>query len=163
MKITIELKLEMAKKYDTGQFKLMELCEIYGVGKDKIQYYYKLYKMWGEKGFVDRGSVVYTRKEKLEAIKIVLSGEKSCRQIALEKCMPNPHVVQDWVNLYKTKGEDAIQISSGRKRYLLHEDRQRFLADKELKERLKYLEMENEYLKKSLALTSKKSKQSKQK
>jgi transposase len=119
--------------------------------------------MWGEKGFVDRGSVVYTRKEKLEAIKIVLSGEKSCRQIALEKCMPNPHVVQDWVNLYKTKGEDAIQISSGRKRYLLHEDRQRFLADKELKERLKYLEMENEYLKKSLALTSKKSKQSKQK
>lgn len=42
MKNTINLKLEMAKKYDTGQFKLMELCEIYDISKDKIQYYYKL-------------------------------------------------------------------------------------------------------------------------
>lgn len=163
MKITIELKLEMAKKYDTGQFKLMELCKIYGVSKDKIQYYYKLYKMWGEKGFVDRDKIVYTRKEKLEAIKMVLSSEKSGRQIALERYIPNPHIVQDWVRLFKTKGEDAIQVSTGRKRYLLHEDRQKFLADKELRERLKFLEMENEYLKKSLAFTSKKSKRSKQK
>lgn len=153
----------MAKKYDTGQYKLLELCDLYKVSKDKVQYYYKLYKMWGEEAFLDRDNIVYTRKEKLEAIQMVLKGEKSSRQIALEKCMPNPHVVQDWISLYKRKGEEAIQISKGRKRYLLHEDRQRYLASKELKERLKFLEMENEYLKKSLALTSKKSKQSKQK
>lgn len=97
MKVTMDLKLEMAKKYDTGQYKLMELCKLYDVGKDKIQYYYKLYKMWGESAFQDRDKVVYSREEKLEAIKNVLSGEKSCRQIALEKCMPNPHVVQDWL------------------------------------------------------------------
>lgn len=47
MKVTMDLKLEMAKKYDTGQYKLMELCKLYDVGKDKIQYYYKLYKMRG--------------------------------------------------------------------------------------------------------------------
>lgn len=163
VKVTMDLKLEMAKKYDTGQYKLMELCKLYDVGKDKIQYYYKLYKMWGESAFQDRDKVIYSREEKLEAIKTVLSGEKSCRQIALEKCMPNPHVVQDWLALYKRKGEDAIQRSTGRKKYLLHEDRQKYLAEKELRARLEFLEMENDYLKKSMALISKKSKQSKKK
>lgn len=160
----MDLKLEMAKKYASGNYKLMELCKMYNVGKDKIQYYVKLYRFYGEKPFTDeQANRVYTRQEKLEAIKIVLSGEKSCRQVALEKGMPNPHVVQDWVLLYKTKGEDAIQQSKGRKKYLLHEDRQKYLANKELNERLKFLEMENEYLKKSLALSSKKSKASKKK
>jgi transposase-like protein len=163
MNIMRELKLEMAKKYDTGEYKLLELCKIYGVHKDKIQYYYKLYKMWGEKGFEDRDKIVYSRQEKLEAIKTVLSGEKSAQQVALEKCIPNPRVVQDWVNLFKKKGEEGIQVSRGRKRYLLHEERQKYLAEIELNERLQFLEMENDYLKKSLALISKKSKRSKQK
>jgi len=163
MKITMEKKLEMAKKYSTGKYKLVELANDYGVGKEKLQYYVKLYNMWGESPFVDQDKRVYTREEKLEAIKIVLSKEKSARQVALEKCMPNPHVVQGWVDLYKDKGEDAIQVSTGRKRYMLHPDRQRYLANKEMEERLKFLEMENEYLKKSLALTSKKSKRLKKK
>ena len=33
-------------------------------------------------------------------------------------------------------------------KYMLHEDRLKFLADKELKARCKHLEAENEYLKK---------------
>lgn len=163
MKVTMDIKLQIAKDYDSGKYKLMELCKKYGVGKDKIQYYNNLFKMWGEEGFKNRDKIVYTREEKLEAIKTVLAGKKSCRQIALEKCMPNPHVVQDWVNLYKKKGEEAIQVSKGRKKYMLHADRQRYLADKELKERIAFLEMENDSLKKSLALISKRNKQGKKK
>lgn len=45
MKITIELKLEITKKNDAGQFKLMELYEIDGIGKDKIKFYYKIFPL----------------------------------------------------------------------------------------------------------------------
>ena len=41
---------------------------------------------------------------------------------------------------------------------MLHKDRQRFLADKELNARCKHLEDENEFLKKSLALALQKDK-----
>jgi len=164
MKMTMQQKLQLAKEYDTGKYKLMELCEKHNVTKDKVQYNYKLYKMWGEKPFLeDGGDRKYSREEKLKAIKIVLNKEKSARQVALEKGLINPRVVQDWVYLYLEKGESAIQNSRSRKKYMLHEDRQKYLAEKELRERLEFLEMENAYLKKSLALSSKKSKQQKKK
>lgn len=130
----------------------------------KIKYAVKLYLLHGEAPFTDgQANRVYTREEKLEAIKSVLSGEKSARQVALEKAVPNPHTVQDWVDKFKKDGEEAIQGSRGRKKYMLHEDRQKFLADKELRARNKHLELENEYLKKSLALAFKKDKRFKKK
>lgn len=87
-----------------------------------------------------------------------MSGEKSGRQVALELAVPNAHTVTDWVKLYKEKGEEAIQVSRGRKKYMLHEERQAYLADKELKAKCKHLEAENEFLKKSLALALQKDK-----
>jgi len=87
-----------------------------------------------------------------------LSGKKSARQVAAEVGTPDADSVGEWVRKYKEKGEEGIQISRGRKKYMLHEDRQRFLADKELKDRCKHLEDENEILKKSLALALKKDK-----
>ena len=39
MKVTMDLKLEMAKKYDTGQYKLMELCKLYDVGNKDSKIY----------------------------------------------------------------------------------------------------------------------------
>jgi hypothetical protein len=71
--------------------------------------------------------------------------------------------VNDWIALCKARGESAIQQSRGRKKYMLHEDRQRYLADNELRARLKFLEAENDYLKKSYSLIQEKDKQSKKK
>lgn len=130
----------------------------------KLKYRVKLYLLHGEAPFTDdQEDRIYTREEKLKAIKTVLNGEKSGRQVALELAIPNADTVNDWVKLYKLKGEDAIQVSRGRKKYMLHEDRQAFLADKELRERNQYLEDENKFLKKSLALALKKDKRLKKK
>jgi len=140
------------------------LAKKYGVDLSKLKYRVKLFRMHGEAPFTDEQEKrIYSREEKLKAIQQVLSGEKSGRQIALELGIPGADTVNDWVKLYKTKGPDAIQISKGRKKYLLHEERQAYLADKELRERLEYLETENDYLKKSLALASEKNKQLKKK
>ena len=132
---------------------MTKLASKYKFDVSKLKYKIKVYLLHGEAPFTDEQEKrIYTREEKLKAIQTVLKGEKSGRQVALELAIPNADTVNDWVKLYKEKGEAAIQVSRGRKKYMLHEDRQRYLADKELKARCKHLEDENEFLKKSLAL-----------
>lgn len=164
MKRDAKTWLKIVHEYLDKGTPMTVLSKKYDVDLSKIKYRVNLFKMHGEEPFTDRQEKrIYTREEKLEVIKIILSGKKSGRQIALEKGIPNPHTVQDWVAKYKREGEASIQVSRGRKKYMLHEDRQRYLADKELKARCKYLEDENEFLKKSLALALKKDKRLKKK
>ena len=149
--------LEIVKMHVEKGVPMMQLAKKYKFHVSRLKYKVNLYSLHGEDPFTDNQEKrIYTREEKLKAIQIVLNKEKSGHQVALELGIPEPDTVNDWVKLYKTKGESAIQISRGRKKYMLHEDRQRYLADKELKERCRHLEDENAYLKKSLALALKK-------
>lgn len=151
--------LKIVKEYHNSDISISKLAVKHGVEVSKLKYLIKLHNLHGDFPFTDdQESRIYTREEKLKAIEEYLSGTKSGRQIALELGSPSADIVRDWANLFKNKGPDAIQISRGRKKYLLHEDRQRYLADKELKQRNQHLEAENEYLKKSLALAFKKNK-----
>ena len=59
--------------------------------------------------------------------------------------MIDPGILRDWVNLYKAKGEAAIQAIHGRKNYLKYEERLDQIADNSLKDRLEYFEAENAY------------------
>lgn len=151
--------LKIVKEYHISNISMTRLANKYGVDSAKLKYLIKLYDLHGDKPFTDdQQDRIYTREEKLKAVEEYLSGTKSGRQIALEMGSPSADIVRDWTKLFKKGGSDAIQTSRGRKKYLLHEDRQRYLADKELKERNRHLEAENEYLKKSLALAFKKNK-----
>ena len=156
--------LRFVKMYLEDGVPMSKIVKQFNIDLSKLKYNVKLYSLHGETPFTDEQvNRVYTREEKLKAIQTVLNGEKSARQIAFELAIPSPRIVQDWVVLFKEKGEEAIQISRGRKKYMLHEDRQRYLADKELKARCKHLEDENEFLKKSLALALPKDKRLKKK
>lgn len=159
MKRTTKEWLKYVKEYLDSNTSITRIAEKRNVDPGKLKYLVKLYEIHGEAPFSDiQENRVYTREEKLKAIEEYLSGTKSGRQIALELGSPSSDIVRDWVKLFKEGGSDAIQVSKGRKKYLLHEDRQRFLAEKELKARNEHLEAENEYLKKSLALAFKKNK-----
>lgn len=143
---------------------MTKIAERYKIDISKLKYKVNVYLLHGEFPFTDeQENRIYTKEEKLQAIKAVLNGEKSGRQMALELGIPHADTVNDWIQLYKQKGADAIHDSRGRKKYMLHKDRQRFLADKELKARCKHLEDENEFLKKSLALALLKDKRLKRK
>ena len=85
------------------------------------------------------------------------------RAISVDLGLTDPGIVRDWVKKYRQSGEDAIQTTTGRKNYLLHEERQNKIASDELKERIKYLEAENEYLKKSYSLILERNRQTKKK
>jgi len=156
--------LKFIKMYVDDGVPMMDISRKYKVDVSKLKYKVKVYKLHGEAPFTDEQEKrIYTREEKLKAIKTVISGEKSGRQVAIELGIPNARIVHDWVDKFKKEGEEAIQVSRGRKKYMLHKDRQAFLADKEIKARCEHLEAENEYLKKSLALAFKKDKRLKKK
>lgn len=151
--------LKFVKMYVKDGIPMMTIAKKYNFSVSNLKHKVNLYQLHGELPFSDEQEKrVYTREEKLKAIKIVLSGEKSGRQMAAEIGTPDADTVNDWIKLYKTKGEAGVQTSKGRRCYMLHKERQAFLAEKELKERCKYLEDENEFLKKSLALALKKDK-----
>ena len=151
--------LKYVKMYVNDGVPMMKLAKKYNFSVSHLKHKINVYMIHGERPFTDEQEKrIYTREEKLKAIQVVLSGEKSGRQVAAELGIPDSDTVNDWVHLYKTKGESAIQVSRGRKKYMLHEDRQKYLADKELKARCKHLEDENEFLKKSLALALRKDK-----
>lgn len=151
--------LKFVKMYVNDGIPMMQIAKKYNFSVSHLKHKVNIYLVHGETPFTDEQEKrVYTREEKLNAIKIVLSGEKSGRQVAAEIGTPDSDTVNDWVKLYREKGEAGIHTSKGRKSYMLHEERQAFLADKELKEKCKHLEDENEILKKSLALALKKDK-----
>ena len=164
MKHTNSEKLKILKEYVDDKASVTYLVKKYQIDKAKLLYFIHLYEKHGETPFTDEQEKrIYTREEKLKAIEDVKSGRKSCRTVGVELGCPNPHTVQDWIKKFDKGGADAIQVSRGRKSYMLHEDRQAFLAQKELKERNKHLEAENEYLKKLYSLIQKKKELSKRK
>ncbi len=61
-------------------------------------------------------------------------------------------IIRDWVRLYDKNGEKGIKDTNSRAHYLLHEYRLDKMALDSLKDRMRYLEAENEYLKKSYSL-----------
>ena len=158
------IKLEIVKKHLEDGVTLKELSEQYGIHTSNIKFYIALYRKHGESVFTNESrNKVYTREFKLQAIKRYMNGNESMRTIAVDLGFTDPGMVRDWVNKYKAGGEDAIQASTRRKNYLLHEERQDKIASDELKERIKYLEAENEYLKKSYSLILERNRQSKKK
>ena len=133
MKRTLKEKLEIVKEHVVKHVPLSEIKRKYQIDTDHLKYFVNLYKLYGEKPFLDTVERrKYSREMKLKAIGEVLN-------------------------------KSSIKDTYSRNHYLKHEEMLEKKAYKSLKERLNYLEAENEYLKKLLPLILKKSKQSKKK
>lgn len=134
-----------------------------GIDRESLNYALELYKVYGEEPFLDEKPRVYTKEFKLEVIKDYKSGGGSMRTLAVKYCLPDSTVVRDWLRLYETKGPDGLTTTTTRKNYMLTEERKAKIESEELKNRLEYLEAENEFLKKSYSLILERSKQQKKK
>ncbi len=162
MKLTNQEKLKMVLEHLNEGIPLHTLADKYQYHVSNVKYFIGLYRMHGENVFLNRSeNMIYTRQQKLNAIDRVNKEHISYRQLSLQLGLIDPGILRDWVNLYKTKGEAAIQTTHGRKSYLKHEERLDQIAEKSLQDRLKYLEAENAYLKKLYALIQKRSKRMK--
>jgi len=164
MQVSREQKLEIVLKHLEDGITLRELSEEYGMDSSNIKYNVALYIRHGPDVFKDSSEVrIYSREYKLAAIKRYLQGNESIRLISIDLGLSDHTILRDWLNKYREGGEAAIQTSYSRKNYLLHEERQNKIASKELKDRLEYLEAENEFLKKYYSLILERSRRLKKK
>ena len=70
--------------------------------------------------------------------------------------LTDPKIVHDWIVKYKNEGEESIKDTHSRSHYVTNSQREIIKTNKRVKERLEYLEAENEYLKKLYSLIQKK-------
>jgi transposase len=154
--------LKMVLEHLEEGIPLHTLAAKYQYHLSNIKHFVALYRLHGKGVFVDRGPhIEYTREFKLNAIKRAMNENISYRKLAVELGLIDPHSVRDWLDLYEKKGEVDIQTTDARVPYLKHRERLDKIADKSLKDRLAYLEVENAYLKKLYSLIQKRSKRTK--
>lgn len=164
MRLTREQKLEIVLKHLNEGISFAQLAREYQLSTDKVKYYVSLYRMHGEQIFLNQEELaVYSRETKLQAIHRYMNGNESYRKIALELGLTDATILRDWVSLFKEKGVGAIQDSHRRKNYMLREEHMNQIADAEIADRLKYLEAENDYLKKLYSLIQERGRTSRKK
>lgn len=121
-----ELWLKCIKLHVNDGVPMTKLAEQYNLDLSKLKYKVKVYLLHGESPFTDEQEKrVYTREEKLKAIKAILSGEKSGRQVALELAIPNPHIVQD-CDAYEYKKGNPAAVRMYRGKYMIQYSWSRF-------------------------------------
>lgn len=163
MKFSKAQRLEMAKRAIDQGIPSYQIIAETGIDHESLNYAIELYQRYGDEPFLDENKRVYTKEFKLQVIKEYKEGGGSMRTLAVKHCLPDSTVIRDWVRLYDAKGPDGLITTTTRKNYMLSEDRKAKIESEELRNRLEYLEAENEYLKKSYSLILERSKQQKKK
>ena len=151
MKHTLEEKLKFVKLHLKDHVPIYEIKKKYGFQPSTLKYFCKLYEMYGEEPFIKVRETrrKYLREDKLKDIYMVKNEGKSRHQVALEYCLTDPKIVDDWITKYDEEGEEGIKDTFSREAYKHHDDKVLEKEYKKLLEHLEELEAENEYLKKS--------------
>jgi hypothetical protein len=88
-----------------------ELTQHFQYYLSNVKFFVGLYRMHRKDVSLHREeTTTYTREQKLHAIDRVNEGHISNRQLGLQLGLFDLGILRDWVNLYKAKGEEAIQM-----------------------------------------------------
>lgn len=117
----------------------------------KLKYMVKLYLLHGEAPFQDRRKLTHRRYTKLLAISRIEKGE-SIQAVASDLGLLDSGILTDWIELYRLKGEGAIQDTNAMRNYRNEDELYKDAIDQELKDKVSRLEAEIAYLKKSQSL-----------
>ena len=151
MRMTLKERLGMVLEHLNEGKSYSYLGKKYQFDIPKLKYMFKLYLLHGEAPFQDRRKLTHRRDTKLLAISRVEKGE-SIRAVASDLGLLDPGILTDWIELYRLKGEGAIQDTNARRNYRNEDERYKETIDQELKEKVTQLEAEIAYLKKSQSL-----------
>jgi len=168
VKYSDELKLKIVNDYLLGRGGYVALAKKYGIkSKTTVRDWVKTYNDFGFEGIkTKKESEFYPVQVKLDAVKLLLIGNHSKREIATQFGITDITLLSRWKREYLTEGIDGLtnktrrhSINMAKKinKKPLDEKDQRIA---ELEEKLKYVELENRFLKelRKLALKKKQSK-----
>ena len=81
-KYPIELKIEIVKKYLSGEGSYQSLADAHGVSKRMLQQWTQKYREQGESGLLHtNGNAHYSKEFKINCVKAVINGEGSVDDI----------------------------------------------------------------------------------
>ena len=164
MKYSLEFKMECVQKYMKGEY-ISTPDKVHIKRKtflNQVRVWAKNYKDLGIDGLKHSNTnIEWTQEKRFELVAKVLAGN-SIKSVAKSAHVGDGQLYQ-WVKRYEEKGMDGLQLRKGRKpkmpRGTKKDSTKLTKSEKEelilLREKAKYLEMENEYLKKLDALVTK--------
>ena len=120
-KYSYEFKKQVVDAYLRGEGGYTYIAEKYGVkNRRQVLNWVHYYKQFGDSGLLrSRKNNDYSFDFKLSIVESYLSGEASCRELALENGINNAALINKWINDYRTAGPDALRPhKKGRKKTL---------------------------------------------
>lgn len=165
MKYSYEFKLECVKNYKEGKLISLNHFQNANIRQHRVREWVKLFDLYGVDGLKHKQfNKNWTKEERYELVVKVLAGQ-SCSSIAIESGI-SPGQLYRWIKRYKQYGLDGLELShkgrppkGGYTMTKSKKDKPQELTQSEreelilLREKDKYLEAENAYLKKLTALT----------
>lgn len=162
-KYSYKFKKQVVDAYLRGEGGYTFLAEKYGVtNRRQVLNWVHNYKRFGDSGLLrSRKNNDYSFEFKLAIVESYLSGEASCRELALENGINNTTLVNKWIVDFRAAGPDALRPhKKGRKKTL---DKPKIISQsrkteerivdisaehvKELEDELLKLRIENAFLK----------------
>ena len=164
MKYSLEFKMECVQKYINGEY-----ISTPGKTTNQRNTFLRHVRCWA-KNYEDLGieglkhlshNKIWTPEERFDLVAKVLAGNSI--KLVSKQAHINDGQLYQWVKRYEEKGMDGLQLRKGRKSKMPNKTNKNNTkltkSEKEelilLREKAKYLEMENEYLKKLDALVTK--------
>jgi transposase InsO family protein/transposase-like protein len=172
-KYSMELKLKIVKEYQSEVSSYKKLAEKYEIkGKYKrnqVGNWVRQFKDFGEEGLKKKEkSEDYTVQFKLNAVELHLTSEMTHREIAIKLGIKNSCLISTWIKKYRENGLDGLSNTKGSTS--MKKIRENVMSAKKPKEaktevpesvqellkeqerRIRLLEIENAYLKRSRRL-----------
>ena len=158
-KYTEEFKLGIVKRYLDGDKGLAEVCATYGIPYSRFRDWVSVYRVHGTEGLKKKFSH-YSAECKLSILKHMWNNKLSYCETAALFNIRSRGCLREWEKRYQSNGIEALMPhKKGRPRTMSDpgpqpppsKDEDKRTRDELLAE-LKYLRMENEYLKKLEAL-----------
>ena len=134
-KYTAEWKIEMAKKYLSGEGSYAAIANAYGIGEKTLKDWVHRYREQGEAGFWHgTGNKHYSKAFKTKCVEAVLRGDGSVDDIVAKYNISDRYVLRNWIMKYNANIElkdykpkrEVYMAKAGRKTTL--EERKEIVA-----------------------------------
>lgn len=156
-KYSDEFKLQIVREYlegKSGGYRILQ--EKYGVDKGQIRLWVNLYEAGGMEGLI-RVRRTYDGEYKIHVVEYKHEHASSLRQTAVHFGIQNLSTIARWERIYHEEGKEALfEERRGRKRKMstknFPKSKKNVNENEDLLKEVQRLRMENEYLKKLIAL-----------
>ncbi|AYV74199.1 IS3 family transposase [Bacillus sp. PK3-056] len=163
-KFTAEMKLQAVTRYLSGKESYREIGKSIGIDHKSIVKWVRQYNYNGAEALMKR-CTSYTQMFKLEVLQYMTeNGTSLCETAALFN-IPAHSTLAVWKRKFETQGIEALQSQEQGRLSMKKDSNKQSSTDRSfeaLEDRIKQLEMENEYFKKVECLSSKQGKITKQ-